>query len=254
MGKAGRMGRFQNAAVVAAGAALMASMVPNLRAGELSPAGACLMLLGFGVCLLPALLWVVRLNSQKLYRILRALALSVFAVCAVGIGALLAVMLPAARSDAGHIPAGTAVVVPGCLLRGGEPGDMLRGRLDAALAYLRADPTARCVVTGGYYGAYTQAAVEKAYLVSRGVDSARILVDGRSATTYQNLRNAKALLGGAKAVAIATDGYHQYRSQFYARELSLRPYALTSQTPARHIPDSWAREFLAVLKARATGV
>lgn len=248
------MGWLKNAAVVALGAALAASMVPNMRAGELSPTGACLMMLGFGICLLPAVLWVVRLNSQKLYRILRALALSVFAACAVGMGTLLAVMLPAARSDVNHIPAGTAVVVPGCLLRGDEPGDMLRDRLDAALAYLRADRTAPCVVTGGYFGAYTQAAVEKAYLVSKGVEPSRILVDDRSATTYQNLQNAKKLLGSAKAVAIATDGYHQYRSQFYARELSLLPYALTSKTPARHIPDSWAREFLAVLKARATGV
>lgn len=240
------------AASVAFGAAVAASMVPNVLAGELSPAGACLLLLGAVFCLLPAGLRLLRRRSERLARMVAVALLCAVLLCAAAVAVLFSVMLPAAR-PARRIPEGAAVVVPGCLLRGDKPGEMLRNRLDTALGYLNAHPGARCVVTGGYYGRYTQAGVERAYLLEHGVDASRILVDDRSETTYENLQNAKKLLGGEADVVLATDAYHQYRAQFYARELSLRPYALPSKTPARHLPDSWAREFLAVLKARVTG-
>lgn len=245
------MGKIKTAVFAAVGIAFIAPIVPNFLAGEFSSADCGIAFLGGGIALFPVAAYAVRKRSVRCYRVL-----SIFCYCILGLvltvaAALTAVMIPAAHDDlsgAGSSP----VIVPGCLLRGDEPGEMLKNRLDTARAYLSAHPDARCVVCGGYIGRYTQAGVMKAYLEKNGVAPSRILADDRSDTTYENLYNAKKLLGGAGKVVIATDVYHQYRAKFYARSLGFSPLALPSPTPLRHIVDAWLREYMAVFKAWIT--
>jgi uncharacterized SAM-binding protein YcdF (DUF218 family) len=247
------MGRIGTIACITAGLVIIVFMVINCFAGELSPFGCGVLFIGFGLLFLPLVAYIFKVSAFKYYGVLAHAALFILVACVAVMIALSAVMIGAARDNPKNIPKNAAVVVPGCLLHGDKPGEMLQSRLDTALGYLKAHPQAVCVVCGGYIGRYTQGAVMQKYLVQKGVAPSRILVDDKSDTTYENLKNAKTLLPGKKEIAIATDVYHQYRSKLYAKKLGFVPYALPSVTPLRHYFDSWPREYLAIIKAWITG-
>lgn len=147
------------------------------------------------------------------------------------------------------------VVVLGHRVAGGHPSTMLKGRLDEAFGYLTEHPDAVCVVTGGVESGYdyTQAQIMKAYLVDRGLASERIYLEDRSINTQENLQFAAQIInanGLSYSIAVATDGFHQWRAYLYANESGLNDcLALSSQTPWALIPCYMAREFFAILKA-----
>ncbi len=146
------------------------------------------------------------------------------------------------------------VVVLGCKVENGQPTRMLRRRLDAALEYLEAHPQAPVVVTGGVGDGEErpEAEVAREYLEARGLDPARIYCESASANTRQNLENAAALIreeGLPSRVALATDGFHQWRSGEYARMAGLEdPAALPASTPWGLFPVYWVREMGGIIK------
>jgi vancomycin permeability regulator SanA len=243
------LGKIKATVFIVAGLLLILSMIPNILHREISPTGLCIMLIGVFVAHIPVAGIIVENYSRRCYSILAMAGYGVLILCLIVMAVLTVIMVSASHDNPKNIPKDAAVIVPGCLLQGDIPGEMLQNRLNAAESYLEAHPSAICVVTGGYIGKYTQAGVMKKYLVSKGIAASRILVDDKSNTTYENISNAKKLLGGKRDVVITTDVFHEYRSKFYARRLGLNPYAVPSITPARHYIDAWCREYLAVLKA-----
>lgn len=240
------MGKIKTLIFVAAGILLIAVMMPNALNMELSPAGACIIVVGIITVLLPFA--AKKLNRRFYHRMsVFGYVILIFIVAAVSI--LMSIMIPAAHDDIKSVPRDAAVVVPGCLIHGDKPGSTLKNRLDTALLYLKSHKNTTCVVTGGAIGKHTQASVMKNYLVEHGIDASHILVDDKSNTTYENMKNAKELLGGNKNIVITTDVYHEYRAKYYAKILGLRPFAVPSKTPPQHYIDSWMREFFAVVKA-----
>ena len=247
------MGRIKTTVFVAAGLLMIVFMLQNFFAGELSPTGFCIMVLGTGLILLPLFGRALKKLSKRCYHIMSVFGYCIIAVILAIMIALTSIMIPAAHDNLSGIAEDTPVIVPGCLLHGDEPGEMLQSRLDTAQKYLESHPNAICVVCGGAIGSYTQAEIMKKYLMQHGISESRILMDDKSNTTYENMENAKVLLSGKKEVVIATDVYHEYRSKYYAKRLNLQPYALASKTPLRHYLDSWPREYLAIIKAWITG-
>lgn len=247
------MGRIGTIACVAVGLIIIVFMVWNCVEGELSPFGCGVLLVGFGFLFLPLAAYVIKVSAFRHYTAVLRTGFFILTACVVLMAVLTAIMVSASRDNLKDIPKDAAVVVPGCLLHGDMPGEMLQSRLDTALVYLKAHPNAVCVVCGGYIGRYTQGAVMQSYLEQKGIASSRILVDDKSDTTYENLKNAKALLKGKKDIVITTDVYHEYRSKWYAKRFGFKAFSLPSKTPLRHYFDSWPREYLAVLKAWVTG-
>lgn len=173
-------------------------------------------------------------------------------------GALLSVIILGAADDKTVKAISSApVIIPGCKINGGRVGKTLKERLDAAVPYLCSHEKALCVVCGGQYGKFTQAEVMKKYLVSKGIDKSRILVDKCSKTTFENMRNAYNLLKKQEnfngQVYIATQNYHLYRSKFYAMKFSMKPKSVIAKTPASQIWFAYPREFTAILKAWIKG-
>lgn len=244
------MGRIKSTVFSLVGLIIIVCMISNYFVGELSPFGCIIILLGVGFLLLPFVARVVKKLSKRCYHIFSIILYCVLAV----IISLTAIMVSAAHDNLKNVSVNAAVVVPGCFIHGDKPGDMLQHRLDTAEKYLKAHPKTICVVCGGYIGNYTQAEVMKKYLVQKGISASRIRSDDKSDTTYENLKNAKALLPGKKDIIISTDVYHQYRAKYYAKRLGFTPYALPSKTPLRHYVDSWPREYLAIIKAWLTGI
>ncbi len=141
------------------------------------------------------------------------------------------------------------LVVLGCQVRAnGVPSLMLRHRLDAALSYLNAHPDAQAIVCGGQGSdeVISEAACMYEYLTNHGVAPERIQQDDTSTSTYENLRNAKALLDGETKITIVTDGYHQYRASLIAEELGLETDHISAKTSWYLVPTYWVREWFGI--------
>ena len=127
-----------------------------------------------------------------------------------------------ARTDASPAPrvppsAKHAVVVFGCPVNAktGAPTPALTRRLEQALTEAKKDPSAVLVVSGGAaHNRFPESVAMRDWLVQRGVDPARILVEDRSSDTIENAENVAAMLqgGGVKRVTVVTERYHERRA------------------------------------------
>lgn len=151
---------------------------------------------------LQALGWLVRSGVVALTAVLVFLAGRIIA------GSFL-------RTDEG---ADNALVL-GLALENGEPTPDLLARLDTAESWLRRNPEAALVLTGGNADASgrTEAAVMRDILVSRGAAAERLLLEDRAEGTRENFRNAAAIIDPAQPVVLITSGCHMDRAVRIAR-------------------------------------
>ena len=238
---------------VLAGLALAALMIPPFSLGVVNIFSALPGLCGLIVIFWPAEHRLLRRIFGRRWKRVVQLFLILAGVCVAAVAVELAFLLPAAARQ--MPPEGSAVVVPGCKAEGSEPSLLLWGRINAAGEYLAAHPGTFCIATGaqGADETRTEASVIRDKLVSRWhIDPARILLDEKSTNTLQNMRNAKAIMeenGLSANVAVATDGFHMFRSKLLARRCGLTPYALTAATDGRLRLMLYLRELLALPKS-----
>lgn len=156
-------------------------------------------------------------------------------------------------------PQGATVIVLGAQVRGDQPSLMLADRLHAAAHYLEANPSSRCIVSGGQGAdeAHSEAAVMQRYLVSLGIAEERIYMEAASTNTYENIRFSRDIIereGLSRTVVIATQEFHQYRAQSFARRAGLTETGpCTCRSPFHLLGCYWVREFAAVCRMTLLG-
>ena len=126
-----------------------------------------------------------------------------------------------ARTD--HEADVTAVVIFGAGVNGTVPSLSLRVRLEAALDYIADKPDIPIVVSGGQGPGedITEARCMADWLIARGVDPERILLEEKSTNTEENVRLSEELLfkhgiDPLSNVAYVTADYHLCRAVYYA--------------------------------------
>lgn len=153
---------------------------------------------------------------------------------------------------------GATLIVAGAQVHGATPSVTLRNRLDAAAEYLKANPEAACVVSGGKGPGedLSEAEVMAGYLVGQGIDEERIYVEDQSKNTSQNMEYSAKMIrseGLSTQVAVATDAFHQLRCQMFAQKQGLQPGAVTSKTTWYLWQCYWWREMFGLAKAVVFG-
>lgn len=144
------------------------------------------------------------------------------------------------------------LIVLGAALREDRPSELLRGRLEAAYAYLTEHPDATCIVSGGQGPdeICTEASVMQAYLVEKGIDPARIYMEDRSTSTFENIRLSRELIeqhGLSAEVAVVTQEFHQFRAQQFVKQAGLTVSgAVTAYTPWHLLASYWIRDFAGI--------
>lgn len=143
------------------------------------------------------------------------------------------------------------VIVLGCKVKNGRPTRMLRRRLNAAIEYLRKSSESVCIVSGGQGSdeICSEAFAMKEYLIGKGIDKERIYTEDRSTDTAENLNFSLKIVQTRKlpeSIAIATDGFHQYRASLIAARMGINVKAISSQTEPRYAPTYYVREWLAL--------
>ncbi len=150
------------------------------------------------------------------------------------------------------------IVVLGAQVREDGPSTVLRHRLDAAYDYLVANGCTVCVVAGGQgpNEPWTEAQGMADYLVGRGIDPGRIVQEGASASTVENITNSMALMGtdargGADGprVGIVTNNFHVFRGVRIARALGLDgACGIAAPCDPWYLPNNLLREFFGTVK------
>ena len=106
-------------------------------------------------------------------------------------------------------------------------------RIDCAVEHWKATKAPMIMPCGGLTPghAHTEAEVMRDLLIARGVPQDVIHLEDRSRITIENVRNALALLGEGKRVALVTSDYHVERALEDCRRAGLNAYGVGAVTP-----------------------
>jgi uncharacterized SAM-binding protein YcdF (DUF218 family) len=120
------------------------------------------------------------------------------------------------------------ILVLGAAEYRGRPSPVLRARLDHALALYEQGLAPRIMTTGGAGGdpVFTEGAVGRSYLISRGVPSESIIVETEGETTVHSIALAGEILRrmDLRSVIVVSDGYHIYRVKEMLQAQGVRVY------------------------------
>ncbi len=221
------------------GNALLMSVIANFNIGLLPVVALGGMLLGYG-------LFLGRLWSKKLVHIFVAAVLGVL----LGFGSFLAVY---GSNDNATFEEETVIVL-GCGIRGERVSVGLAKRLDKAAEYHEKNPDAMIIVSGGQgpQEDISEALAMKRYLVEKGIDEDKIIMEDRSTSTITNFKYSHEFMLEyglpEDSVVFVTNGYHVYRGAYYAEAEGLTVTHLGTDIIWYTIPMNYMREMLAVLK------
>ena len=148
-------------------------------------------------------------------------------------------------------------ILLGALLEEGKPTPELERRMELALDWMKTDADTILFVSGGEPKdqGITEAQVMYDWLVERGANGNRIVMEEKAADTLQNLRFSRSMADemGLKTdtVLLLSSEYHQTRAGFLAAQLGQDAAHLSCRTPfLKHLNASF-REVFAFIKAFA---
>ena len=117
------------------------------------------------------------------------------------------------------------IVVLGAQLKTTGPSRVLQYRLDTAYEYLTAHPDTKVIVSGGQ-GSNEPASEAQGmydYLVKRGIEPGRIVLEDKSVNTEQNIRFSKDFLqADTDKVGIVSNNFHVFRAVKLAKAAGYR--------------------------------
>lgn len=155
------------------------------------------------------------------------------------------------------------IVVLGAQVFEDRPSTILRYRLDAAYDYLVQNEDTVCIVSGGqgYNEPRAEADVMGDYLESRGIAAERILREGASLNTSENIVNSEGLIaensGDSPAnvrVGIVTNDFHVFRGVGIARKKGMSgAVGIAAPSNAWYLPNNLLRESFSIAKDYLSG-
>ena len=179
----------------------------------------------------------------------------VVALLLVGFAATL-VLIAQDFSDEGE-PDLDYIIVLGAQVREQGPSRVLQNRLDAAYGYLCENEGTKCIVSGGQGpNEHTaEANVMADYLIARGIDPSRIIVEDRAENTVENIRFSMALIDPEHdRVGIVTNNFHVFRALRIARKAGMsHACGIAADSLPFYLPNNVARESLGIAKDFAMG-
>lgn len=144
------------------------------------------------------------------------------------------------------------VIVLGAQVRGERVTKSLAKRLDAAYEYLMKNENTLVVCTGGQGSGenISEALAMKRYLMDKGIDENRIIMEDKSASTYENLKFTLDIIGDKGAsIAIVTNNFHVYRSMYLGKHVGFRDVqGIAGTSDNRLLLNYMVREGIALFK------
>lgn len=149
-----------------------------------------------------------------------------------------------------------AIVLGAAVQENGAPSRIMRNRLEATLEFMKENPTAFVILSGGKGSDEPASEAKCMYdtLESMGADTSRLIMEDQSTSTRENILNSMELIekqgGAGKTVTLITSEFHQFRAEYIASSLGLSTCPVSGKT------DRWfyrvnytLREVFAMVKA-----
>ena len=209
-------------------------------------------------------LWMYNLNfsgSESEYWV-RMMIMTVYATVYVYFECMLTGAVICGVIAAKHIPEGDCgyIIILGCGFRkDGSLPPLLKGRVDRAVSFWKEQKekgvNAVLIPSGGQGRDETMAEAEamRRYLAAQNIPQENILVENKSANTYQNMEFSRKLIEehGLKAkVVFSTTNYHVFRSGVWASLAGLQAEGIGSPTKWWFWPNAFMRECVGLLVNR----
>lgn len=146
------------------------------------------------------------------------------------------------------------VIVHGCgLIDGERVSPLLRGRVDKAVRICqkcKQDPS--LVVSGGQGSdeKISEAEAMRNYLRQIGFPEEKIILEDKSRTTFENLKNVRDMLDVDNVkhnYIFVTNNYHVFRTSLFARKLKMRANGVGCRTAPYYWPSAFIREYIAIM-------
>lgn len=155
-------------------------------------------------------------------------------------------------------PEGATVVVLGCAVRGTKPSQMLSLRIDAAEKYLRENPDAVAVLSGGQGDDEEISEGQCMFneLTARGISPDRLYVEDRSTSTRENICYSAEIIkenGLSENLAVVSNNFHLYRASLVVKNEGYNFYSVSADTPLTLFPTYWMREYLGIVAQWVAG-
>jgi uncharacterized SAM-binding protein YcdF (DUF218 family) len=151
-----------------------------------------------------------------------------------------------AKPDADYL------IVLGAQVRGMTITKSLKKRLDTAAGYLEDSPKTIVIVSGGQGPGedVPEAEAMKRYLITKGIDETRIIMEDQSTNTEENIRFSRKLMKGDNPTAVVvTNGFHIFRSLSIAKKQGLSgAQGLAAPSDKILVINYYIREAAGVLK------
>jgi len=146
------------------------------------------------------------------------------------------------------------IIVHGCgLLNGDQASPLLKGRVDKAVEiWRRLGGRPKLILSGGQGPdeKIPEAEAMRNYLLELGISSDAMIMEDRSATTYENLQNVRDMLdrdGVKHRYLFVTNDYHVFRTGLFARKLGMNASGIGCRTAMYYWPSAFIREYIAVM-------
>lgn len=143
------------------------------------------------------------------------------------------------------------LIILGAGLYGDKVSSSLKRRLDKALDYVSAYPQCKIIVSGGqgWNESVSEAYAMKQYLISKGIEKKRVIMEDRSTSTYTNFLYTKQLLKLQHVkIMITTCDFHMYRSCHIAKQFGFIPYRNPAKSTQWKCIKYYIRECFCVIK------
>ena len=204
----------------------------------------------YGVLLMPFRhSWL--LQGAKCLRILGSFIMAILFLLFIGVQGLIW------QEADGDKFEGNALIILGAAIHGETPSLVLQSRLDAGLNYLLYHPDCVVVVSGGQGSGekISEAEAMARYLMDRGIEADRIIIENQAKNTVQNIQYALDCLAEEniswqEPIGIVSNDFHLFRVKQIAEQLGVSAAAISAPTPSVNgLPWVMAcREFFAIGK------
>lgn len=142
------------------------------------------------------------------------------------------------------------IIILGAGLKGDKPKNVLKYRLDKAVAYYKKYPNTIFIVSGGQGKdeIISESKAMKNYLISHSIPKNNIIEENKSSTTLENLIfSHKFIPQNIKTVGVITNDFHMYRVKFFVNSLGYNINPIYAKTPLKSQISMFSREALAVI-------
>lgn len=149
------------------------------------------------------------------------------------------------------------IIVLGAGVNGTVPSRSLLRRIEKAAEYLQANPDTKAILSGGQgiREDITEAAAMKQCLLERGIEEERLILEGESTNTWENMKYSQQFLDIERdAAAVVTNNFHVFRSMAIGKKLGYQElYGLPAASDGVLQANYLVREFFALIKDKITG-